>query len=362
MMSEKNNTVDQIFEEQGYTQDAAVNALMSQFGVPDDEEDGASLSEPSEGATEDTQDEAPEKDEQSQETEEGDTTEDEGEGSEDDEGDDESTDEEDSDDGDTDEEQEPSVVADDAKVTVEVNGESKEFTVGDLKRLAGQEAALTQKSQKVSEQQQQYETGLKAQRTALEEMVKRAAQRFEPYKNFDFALAAQQYDAETYQALKDDAQSAYADMEFFRKELGQLVAQQDREAQERLQTNARAALQELQDPEKGIPGFNREMFIQLRDYAHDMGISAEDLDQTIYPAAWKIMHKAMEFDRLQKAQAGAKPVRKKSKKVVKTSKTTSSAKASKERTGRQRMHDISTKSGLDSIEAAAEAIMAGWQS
>jgi hypothetical protein len=355
----KDSTVEQVFQERGYTEEGAVAAMLAKWGVSEDEEDGASPSDTSDDSTGDTQDEAPDKDEQSQQTEEGDATDEADEDSEAD--DDESAGDEDSDDSDTEEEQEPSVVGDDVKVTVEVNGESKEFTVGELKRLAGQEAALTQKSQKVSQQQQQYEMGLKAQRAALEEMVSRAAKRFEPYKDFDFALAAQQYDQETYQALKDDAQSAYADMEFFRNELGSLIAKQDREAQEQLQSQAQAALQVLRDPEQGIPGFNREVFIQLRDYAQSLGISDDDLDKTVHPAAWKMIHKAMEYDRLQKTKAGAKPAPQKSKKIVKTTKTTSGAKASKEKTAKQRLANISSKSGLDSIEAAAEAIAARWQ-
>src|SRR3546814_20739928 len=54
------------------------------------------------------------------------------------------------DDGSNDEKPAPKAVPeDDAVVKVVVDGEEKEVTVGSLKRLAGQEAALTRKSQEV---------------------------------------------------------------------------------------------------------------------------------------------------------------------------------------------------------------------
>jgi hypothetical protein len=359
-------TVEPVFEDQGLTPDSAAEALLKQFGVTEDEEDGESPSESSKDTDGESQDDTPEQqEEESQSTEERDTTDD-GEDSEEEDSDeedesaDDEDDEEDSDDEGTDEEEEPSVASDDATVTVEVNGESKEFKVGDLKRLAGQEAALTQKSQEVSESKQQYEEGLKAQRTGLEEMMNRAAKRFEPYKDIDWNLAAQQYDPETYKALKEEAQSAYSDMQFFQNELSQLVQKQDQERQQQLREQAQEAVKILQDPEKGIPGFDRELFTQLRDYGIEQGISASDMDQMVHPGAWKMLHKAREYDRLQQAQQGAKPAKKKVRRKVKTGKTQPSSKASQERASKKQAQDIASKSGLDAIEAAAEALVAGW--
>lgn len=345
--------VDNVFDV-----DSAADALAAKWEQPADEDGGDSLPESEEEARGEREDHTPEQDDESQQSEEGDTMDEEGEDGE--EGDDESADDEDSDDEGTDEEQEPSVASDDAKVTVEVNGESKEFTVGELKRLAGQEAALTQKSQEVAQQRQQFEEGLKVQRTALEAMMERAQKRFEPYKDFDFVLAAQQYDAETYKALKEDAQAAYSDVQFYQTELRNLIQNQDQQRQQRLNEAAQAALKELQDPDKGIPGFDRNMYTKIRDYAVANGIDGSDVDQMVHPAAWKILHKAMQYDQLQKAESGAKPIKKGPKKIVKTSKSASGAKASKQARSRQQYQDIASKSGLDSVEAAANALLSRW--
>lgn len=342
--------------------DSAVDALVAHWGGDSEEDGGESPPESTETTDGERQDDTSDNtEEESQQTEDGDTTE-EGEDSEedDDEPADDSDDDEDSDEEDADEEQEPSVASDDAKVTVEVNGESKEFTVGDLKRLAGQEAALTQKSQEVSNQQKQYEEGLKVQRAGLEEMVNRAAKRFEPYKDVDWNLAAQQYDPDTYTALKEDAKAAYSDMQFFQNELSQLVQRQDQESQQRLQEQAKEAVKILKDPEQGIPGFNREMFTQLRDYGIEMGISANDMDKMVHPAAWKLLHKASEYDKLQQAQQGAKPAKRKTKRKVKTTKTQSSGESASQRRSKEALSSISSKSGLDSVEAAAEALLKQW--
>jgi hypothetical protein len=359
MPDNNTNPVEQVFEDHGYTTEGAAEALMANWGGSEDEEDGESPSESDEATHGESEDSTPEQDDESQQSEDGDTKEEEGEDDEDDE--DSSDDEEDSDDDDEGEdESEQPAVTDDAIVTVEVNGESKEFKVGDLKRLAGQEAALTTKSQEVAEQRQQYEEGLKVQRTALEAMMQRAQKRFEPYKDFDFALAAQQYDAETYKALREDAQAAYADLQFYQTELRNLVQQQDQERQQQLSKAAQAAVKELQDPEKGIPGFDRNVYTQIRDYAVANGVSESDVDQMVNPAAWKILHKAMQYDQLQSAEQSARPAKRKPKKVVKTTRTTSGAKASKERSAKRQMGNIASSSGLDSIEAAAEALMSGW--
>lgn len=359
MPDNNTNPVEQVFEDHGYTTEGAAEALMANWGGSEDEEDGESPSESDEATHGESEDSTPEQDDESQQSEDGDTKEEEGEDDEDDE--DSSDDEEDSDDDDEGEdESEQPAVTDDAIVTVEVNGESKEFKVGDLKRLAGQEAALTQKSQEVSQFKQQYEEGLKAQRTGLEEMMNRAAKRFEPYKDIDWNLAAQQYDPETYKALKEEAQSAYSDMQFFQNELSQLVQKQDQERQQQLREQAQEAVKILQDPEKGIPGFDRELFTQLRDYGIEQGISASDMDQMVHPGAWKMLHKAREYDRLQQTQQGAKPAKKKVKRKVKTTKTQPSSKASQQRASKQQAQQVASKSGLDAIEAAAEALVASW--
>ena len=65
----------------------------------------------------------------------------------------EETDEDEADDSEDDEDgEEAAAVSDETEVEVFVNGESKMVSVASLKRLAGQEASLTQKSQQVADQ------------------------------------------------------------------------------------------------------------------------------------------------------------------------------------------------------------------
>ncbi|MBO8085927.1 MAG: hypothetical protein J7D61_07795 [Marichromatium sp.] len=348
--------LETVYEEHGYGTDGAVAALMHKWGT-EDEEDGGSPSESEQAPAEGAQEEPSEKEEESQE--ERDASE---EGEADDPAEEAADGEEDSAEGDEGQEEGNAPVADDAKVTVEVNGESKEFSVADLKRLAGQEAALTQKSQEVATARKRYEEGQQAQRTALEAMVARAQKRFEPYKDFDFALAAAQYDPETYKALKEDAQAAHADLAFFQGELQQLVGRQQQEYQQELQRRAQAAVAELRDPQKGIPGFNREMLTAMQDYAARSGIEQAVLEQMVDPAAWRLVHKAMEYDKLATAKQKAKPTAAKVRRPVKTGKTQSGAKAGQERGSRADLQRIATTSGIDSVEAAADALMKRWAS
>jgi hypothetical protein len=363
--SVENEFGENVWEGGGYTVESGMEALLNRWGVKEDEEGGESLPEKSPDTDEGDhgKEEVPPKEDKSQKAEEGDTTEEDEEGVDGEEGDEESEGEEDSESDESGEDKEPSDVDDSAKVAVKVNGESKEFTVGELKRLAGQEAALTQKSQEVSEYRKKYEEGLKVQRAALETMVERAAKRFEPFKDFDFAMAAQKYDAETYQALKEEARAAYADLNFYRTELGEHLRKQDEEAQARFREEAQKALKVLEDPDKGIPNFSREVYRRLRDYAMGLGIDEEMIDATVHPAAWIMIYKAREYDRLreakEKAVDGKKPV--KSKKVVKTTKTTPSRKVSVAKEKAVKLREIAEMRGLDSIEAAADLIAQRWQ-
>jgi len=351
------DTVNQINEPLD-TDEASEVLLTKLFGDLKEEEDGESPSNSPETSTgESKEDDHSEKDEGSHDAEDGDEKDDED--GEEDEGDPES--DEDSDDGDSDEEQETSVVTDDAKITVEVNGESKEFTVGELKRLAGQEASLTQKAQAVAEERQKYEDGLKVQRTALEAMVARAEERFKPYKDFDFVLAARKYDEATYEALRDDAKAAYSDLAFYQNELATLVQKQDTEIQEALAARAKETIKELQDPEKGIPGFNRDMYNKMRAYGMDAGIPKDDIDRMVDPAPWRIIHKAMEYDKLQQVKASATPTKPKVKKTIKNARSESGSEVARKRADRNRSRAISESTGLDSIEAAADALLAKWQ-
>lgn len=341
---------------EGGTVDDAVAALMRQWEAEEEDPAKAPASETDGEPETDPKDAGEEDDEGTDDLDkEGGEEDDEGEdGDDDDDGD-----EEDEDEG----EQEAPEVSDDVEVKVTVDGKEQAFTVGQLKRLAGQEAALTRKSQEVANRRRQAETLLEQQTAALETMAERAWKRFEPYKDIDFNLAAQQYEPEVYKALREDAMSAFNDVKFYKEELKTLGQRRAEHEDRVLREQAAETVKTLQDPDKGIPGFSREMFSKLRDYALSVGAPEEVVNKTVDPLVWKLLHKAMQYD-ADKAQAAraAKPgkvVHKTGKQVV-SAKRRSNPTSSKKRAAQKHTARLSNATGLDAVSAAADAFLAQW--
>ena len=107
---------------------------------------------------------------------------------------------------DDDEAVEAEVLADDAEVEITVDGETHRASVADLKRLYGQEASLTRKSQAVSQQRKQAEDAMQRSDALLQAMLSRAEERFKPYSEVDMLLASKTMDAEDFAALRKEAQ------------------------------------------------------------------------------------------------------------------------------------------------------------
>ena len=78
------------------------------------------------------------------------------------------------------------VDSDETYVKVKVGDEDKEVSVKDLKRLYGQEASLTRKSQEVADQRRVADEGVAKNVAALNVLHEKAKLKAEPYKNIDW--------------------------------------------------------------------------------------------------------------------------------------------------------------------------------
>ena len=72
-----------------------------------------------------------------------------------------------------------------------IDGETHRASVAELKRLYGQEASLTRKSQAVSQQRKQAEDALQRSDALLQAMLGRAEERFKPYSEVDMLTGVQ---------------------------------------------------------------------------------------------------------------------------------------------------------------------------
>lgn len=246
-------------------------------------------------------------------------------------------------------------------VKVKVGDDEHEVSVKDLKRLWGQESALTQKSQQVADQRKAVEAEQTRYVTAAATLLDRAQARFAPYAKIDFLLAAQQLAPEEYTALRNEAQAAHNDVKFLESEVNGIVKQISERSQSTLVEQAKAAIKVLGgDPKDGgIEGWGEKLYDDIRSYGVKSGIDTGIMNQLVDPAAIRLIHKAMLFDR-GKSKTLTTKVDKTPKRVIKTSTNPDATrKITKGGQGEQAMERLRREGSSDATEAA---FLARWAS
>lgn len=197
----------------------------------------------------------------------------------------------------------PRQAADDEhEVVVAVDGQEHRVQVKDLKRLFGQEASLTRKSQEVAALRSQVTEQSEYHLTALKSMIGRAEERYKPYTEIDWNLAAAKLPTEEYQSLKTAADTLKADIDYYKTELGKEVDAVKQRQGEQMQQAAQQCVTALTTPTSPayIEGWNETLYNDIRQYAASSGVPQQVIDQTVDPVAIKLIHKAMLYDKAQK--------------------------------------------------------------
>lgn len=202
---------------------------------------------------------------------------------------------------------------DDALVTVKVDDEELKVSVKDLKRLYGQEAALTKKSQQVAAKRKEIEQEGAKTAAILDKMYNKAAERWKPYAEIDMLVASKQLDTEQFAALRAEAQAAYEDFKFVSEEADQFVKQAEAQQQALLKEQATEAVKVLKER---IPNWSNSLYDSIREYAIGKGIEAERVNSLTNPVVLEMMHKARLYDETKKIATKKKIAQ--PKKVLKT--------------------------------------------
>jgi hypothetical protein len=252
-------------------------------------------------------------------------------------------------------------VKDDHKFTVTVDGEEREFSLGQLKRLAGQEAALTRKSQEVATTRKAYEDKSAAYLVRQTKLIERARAKYEPLSKIDLLAASKDPNVtqEELVAARNAIQTAYEDVQFLEQDMQAFVQELQTHQRNDLMAEAKEAIKTLSDPEKGIEGFNEALYGEIRTFALDQGMPAEVVNNLVNPAAIKLINMARLYAKGKtKVQSEKSDKKKAPKRIVKgtasaetTKKTVKTAKALEPMKRLQ-------KSG--STDDAADAFMARW--
>lgn len=201
-------------------------------------------------------------------------------------------------------------------VKIKVGDEEYVVPVAEVQRLYGQEKALTQKQQAVAAKSQEAEQAYEAHMASVAILMKRAEERFKPYQEIDWNLAAKNYDEETYQQLRSDAQEAYRDVQYLQHDLKHVVDTMKQQGQAQIREGAKAALKEINDPSspRHIPGWNDDHYAKIRGFATELGMAEKVVNQIVDPASLKIIDMAYRYQQGQtKARKVVKGATKKAK-------------------------------------------------
>jgi hypothetical protein len=242
-------------------------------------------------------------------------------------------------------------------VKVKVGDQEHDVKVSDLKRLYGQEKALTQRSMEVSNRRKELDNEGAKYVAGSEALLNRAVERFKPYENIDWALAVKELDTETYKSLRAGAQAAWEDVNFYKNELDGYMSHVGQQRHNHLVEEAKATLKELSDPDKGIKGFNEKIYGDMRKFAVGKGIPQDMMDTLVSAPALRIIHMAMMFEKGQGKTIVTKPTAKSPKTILKSKNAPGQVKSVMKPQAGQAMKNLKT-SGRE--QDAANAFLERW--
>ena len=332
--------------------DDAADAILSRW------EDGETLSEEDEEATDDPREE--DEDETLEDT----SDEDQDDNDEQtDEEDDEDPDDEETENDETDEEVELSGIDDDTQVEIIVDGETQRVSIAALKRLHGQEASLTRKSQDLAAQRKEADAAYQKANISYQTLLERAEARAKPYSDVDMLVASRQMDADDFAKLRAESKDAEADLTFLREEADAFY----RGAQDQQKVlHQQAASECVKVLQTQMPDWSNDVYNDIRAYAVSQGLPSEQVDQYVDPQVIMLLNKARLYDQT-KATAEtkkqkAKVIRAKDsntgKKILRSTKSPAREDSKSRRV--KKAHDVlRSKSG--DADDIAEALLARWE-
>ena len=263
------------------------------------------------------------------------------------------------DDGDLDEVE----LSDDSLVEITVDGDTKQASLKDLKRLYGQEASLTRKSQEVASRRKEADDALARTDFSYRKLFERAEARNKPYQELDMLVASRSMSVEDFAALRREAKEAETDLKFLQEESNSFYQETQKQFQAQQQQAAQECIKTLQE---NVPGWDNEMYNNIREYAVSVGLPKEAVDQYVDPNVIMLLNKARMYDQT-KATASTKKAKamkvKTSKgKVLRSKKappSTVDANTRKREQTAKRVRD--NRSRVGDLDDIADALMSRWE-
>ena len=271
---------------------------------------------------------------------------------------------EDTDDEET-EEEELVELTDETLVEIPVDGDVKQASIKELKRLYGQEASLTRKSQETAAKRKEADEALQRADLSYKKLIERAQARFKPYSEVDMLVASRQMDANEFAKLRQEASEAEQDLKFLTEEADAFYKQVQADYSKQHQAAAQECVKVLQ---KELPDWGNDLYNDIRQYAVSVGLPQEQVDQYVDPQVIMVLNKARLYDQSKAAAETKKGKAVLVKKANKKTKVLRSKKAppsdadvriQRQKKAQNKLRSNASMSGdLDDI---ADALMTRWE-
>jgi hypothetical protein len=254
-----------------------------------------------------------------------------------------------------DDEEEAVEVDDDTLIEISVEGETKQASIKDLKRLYGQEASLTRKSQEVAAQRKEAEDNIGKTDAILQRMVQKAEERYQPYSEVDMILASKNLDDADFTQLRKEAQDAHNDLKFIKEEANNFYDGLKQQQHAQMQEAAKEAVKVL---EQDVPEWSNQLYDDIRSYAIGLGLPEEQVNNYVDPVVIKVLNKARLYDQAKQVTTTKK--KRIAKKVLKSNKSP----ANNNQLKAKRIQDAEAKlaqSAGNDIDDIAEVLLKRWE-
>ena len=272
---------------------------------------------------------------------------------------------EDTDEEETEEEEELIELTDETLVEIPVDGDVKQASIKELKRLYGQEASLTRKSQETAAKRKEADEALQRADLSYQKLIERAQACFKPYSEVDMLVASRQMDANEFAKLRQEASEAEQDLKFLTEEADAFYKQAQTDYSKQHQTAAQECVKVLQNE---LPDWGNDLYNDIRQYAVSVGLPSEQVDQYVDPQVIMVLNKARLYDqskaaaetkkgkavRIKKTKTGNKVLRSK-----KAPPSDADVRIQRQKKAQNKLRSNASMSGdLDDI---ADALMSRWE-
>ena len=244
---------------------------------------------------------------------------------------------------------------DEAEVEVLVDGDARKVPVSELKRLYGQEAALTRKSQETAKQRKDAEAAMEKSHVVFQKMLEKAQERYKPYAEVDMLVASRSMATEDFAQLRKEAQEAHDNLRFLSEEAdafyGSIKEQQSAAQQE-------AAKQCVKTLQENIPEWSNQLYNDIRGYAISQGLPEEQVNTYVDPTVITLINKARLYDQ-GKQVATTKKKASTTKKVLRSKRSPDPQASKKAQAEKARQQMI--KNGGRDLDDITAAILQRWE-